>query len=58
MEKIVIRTDQTESSVHLLSIINWLFPECEKHIVLDEETSESRGGADWFRNEFQEERDG
>ena len=52
MDKIVVRTDQTDLSSHLLSLLNTLFPECDIDIVIDEDTQESRGMANWPENEL------
>ena len=52
MDKIVIRTDQTDLSSHMLSLLNTLFPECDIDIVIDEDAQESGGMANWLENEI------
>jgi hypothetical protein len=58
LEKIVIRTDQSESAAHLRSLLNRLFPECEIQVVVNAEIPESRGEADGFEKKLQEEEHG
>jgi len=50
MDKIVIRTDQTDLSSHLLTLLNTLFPECNIDIVIDEDAQESGRMANRLEN--------
>jgi hypothetical protein len=46
LEKIVILTDQSAPATHLVFLVNRVFPECEVHIVMNEEIFESQDLSD------------
>ena len=54
LDKIVIRTGQTESAAHLLALLSRIFPECEIQIVSNANTGEAAR----YQNEFPEEEHG
>ena len=58
MEKIVIRTDQTERASELISMLNRVFPECEVHVLVDAEGLGSQDLPDGSQNDFKEEEHG
>lgn len=58
MQKIVIRTDQTNQTSALVSLLNTVFPECEVHVLVDAEELGSQDLLDGSQNDFKEEAHG
>lgn len=54
MENIVIRTDQAERAVELVSLLNSIFPECEVQVVVETETLVTQDLPDGSQNGFKE----
>lgn len=55
LQKIVIRTDQTNQTSALISMLNRVFPECEVHVLVDAERLGSQDPLDGSQNDFKEE---
>jgi hypothetical protein len=58
LQKIVIRTDQTNQTSAMISMLNRVFPECEVYIMVDAKILESLDLADESLKEFKEEEHG
>jgi hypothetical protein len=58
LQKIVIRTDQTNQTSALIYMLKWVFPECEVHVLVDAEELGPRDPLDGSQNDVEEEAHG
>jgi hypothetical protein len=58
LQKIMIRTDQTDQTSALISMLNRVFPECEVHVLVDVEKLDPQDPLDGSQNDFKEEENG